>query len=101
MTVLIDFSAEFSKIDGRDFIRLLLDCRPVKLVVLGVNFRCGCGLDTGAEEIRGIASAKGVETVVVGPVTDGGLAVSSSRIREALAAGRITEAERLLGRSLV
>ena len=98
MTVLIDFSTEFSKINGRDFINLLLDNRPVKLVVLGVNFRCGCGLDTGAEEIRGIASAKGVETEVVRPVTDGGLPVSSSRIRELIAAGRTAEAEKLLGR---
>ena len=98
MAVLIDFSREFCKINGRDFIDLLLGCRPVKLIILGRNFRCGRGLDTGAEEIRGLAGARGVETEIVEPVMDGGRPVSSSRIREALAAGRIDEAQRLLGR---
>ena len=98
LTVLIDFSAEFSKISGRAFIDLLLN-RPVKLIALGRNFRCGHGLDTGAEEIRSLAGAQGVEVCVMPPVMDEGQPVSSSRIRQALAAGRQAEAERLLNRS--
>jgi len=99
LAVLIDFSEEFSRINGRDFIDLLLGSRPVKLIALGRNFRCGHGLDTGAEEIRRFASDRGIETCIAEPVIDGGLPVSSSRIRQALAAGRVAEAERLLGRS--
>jgi len=107
LTVLIDFSEEFSKINGRDFIDLLLG-RPVRLIALGRNFRCGYRLDTGAEEIRSLAEARGgacgpggyspLEVWVAPPVMDEGQPVSSSRIRQALAAGRQTEAERLLGR---
>ena len=100
LTVLIDFSEKFRKMNGRDFINLLLGSRPVKLIALGRNFRCGCGLDTGVNEIRDLASVKGVETWVAEPVIDDGRPVSSSRIRESLSAGRIAEAERLLGRSL-
>jgi riboflavin kinase/FMN adenylyltransferase len=99
-TVLIDFSERFSKINGRDFIDLLLGCRPVKLIAMGRNFRCGCQLDTGAEEIRNLAGARGLEVWVAPPVMDEGQPVSSSRIRQALAAGRRAEAERLLGRPL-
>jgi riboflavin kinase/FMN adenylyltransferase len=100
LTVLIDFSPEFSKICGRDFIDLLLSRRPVQLIALGKNFRCGYQLDTGAEEIQGLAGARVVETWVAPPVMDDGMPVSSSRIRQALAAGRKTEAERLMGRPL-
>ena len=100
LTVLIDFSAEFSKIKGRDFISLLLDSKPVQLIVLGRNFRCGQGLDTGVEEIQSLAEARGVNACIMPPLMDGDQPVSSSRIRQALAAGRITEAERLLGRPI-
>jgi len=101
MTVLIDFSEEFSKINGRDFIGLLLGSRPVKLIALGRNFRCGHGLETGADEIRALAEAGGVKISVTEPVIDSGLPVSSSRIRQALASGKIAEAERLLGRPIL
>jgi len=97
LTVLIDFSQGFSKINGRAFIDLLLN-RPVRLIALGRNFRCGHGLDTGAEQIRGLAEAHGTEVWIAPPVMDEGQPVSSSRIRQALAAGRQAEAERLLNR---
>jgi len=100
LAVLIDFSEEFSKISGRGFIDLLLGCRPVQLIALGKNFRCGHRLDTGVEEIRSLAGARGVEVWVMPPVLDEGQPVSSSRIRQALAAGRQAEAERLLGRPI-
>ena len=96
LTVLIDFSAEFSKISGRGFIDLLL-CRPVTLIALGQNFRCGYQLDTGAEEIRNLAGERGLDYWIAPPVMDEGRPVSSSRIRQALAAGQKAEAERLLG----
>jgi riboflavin kinase/FMN adenylyltransferase len=99
LTVLIDFSERFSTINGRDFIDLLLD-KPVQLIAVGRNFRCGHKLDTGAEEIRSRAEARGVEAWIAPPVMDEGEPVSSSRIRQALAAGRRAEAERLLGRSI-
>ncbi|MDR2717443.1 MAG: FAD synthetase family protein [Treponema sp.] len=97
LTVLIDFSPKFSKISGRDFVDLLLGGQAVKLIALGRNFRCGHQLDTGAEEIQGLAGARGVEVWIAPPVMDEGQPVSSSRIRQALAAGRRAEAERLLG----
>jgi riboflavin kinase/FMN adenylyltransferase len=97
LTVLIDFSIKFSKMNGRDFIDLLLSRRPVQLIALGRDFHCGYGMDTGVREIQLLARERNVETCVVEPVMDQGLPISSSRIREALAAGRITEAERLLG----
>jgi riboflavin kinase/FMN adenylyltransferase len=100
LTVLIDFSGEFSKISGRGFIDLLLNSQPVTLLALGEDFSCGHGRDAGVEEIRSIASARGVETWAAPPVMDGGRPISSNRIRQALADGRLQEAERMLGRPL-
>jgi riboflavin kinase/FMN adenylyltransferase len=100
LTVLIDFSEEFSKINGRGFIDLLLKSRPVTLLALGENFRCGHGRGAGVEEIRSFAGARGVETWIAPPVMEGGQPVSSNRIRQALADGRFEEAQRMLGRPL-
>jgi riboflavin kinase/FMN adenylyltransferase len=100
LTALIDFSEEFSKMNGRDFIDLLLKGQPVTLLALGENFRCGHGRGVGAGELRSLAGARGVETWVAPPVMDGGKPISSNRIRQALAAGRFEEAERMLGRPL-
>jgi riboflavin kinase/FMN adenylyltransferase len=100
LTVLIDFSEEISKMNGRDFIDLLLGSQPVTLLALGGNFRCGHDQDTGVGEIRSFAKAHGVETWVAPPVMDEGKPISSNRIRQALAAGRLEEAQRMLGRPL-
>jgi FAD synthase len=100
LAVLIDFTEKFCRIKGRDFINLLLGSQPVTLIALGHNFRCGYGLDTGVPEIQDIAGVNGTEVWVQPPVMDGGKPVSSSRIRQALAAGQFEEAERLLGRPL-
>jgi riboflavin kinase/FMN adenylyltransferase len=100
LTVLIDFSEKFSKMNGRDFIDLLLKSQPVTLLVLGENFHCGQGRNIGVKEIQSFARARGVETWVAPPVMDGGQPISSNRIRQALVAGRFEEAQRMLGRSL-
>ena len=100
LTVLIDFSEKFSKINGRDFFDLLLGRQPVTLLALGENFRCGHGRGAGVGEIQGFARARGVETWVAPPVLDEGQPVSSNRIRQALADGRFEEAQRMLGRPL-
>jgi riboflavin kinase/FMN adenylyltransferase len=95
--VLVDFSVHFSTMSGRDFLRLLLQSRPVRCIALGRNFRCGFRQDTGAPEIQAAARARGIEAWVADPVMDGDLPVSSSRIRTALAAGDYAQARRLLG----
>ena len=63
-------------------------------VVVGSNFRFGHGRAGDAGTLRGL----GFAVVEVAPVMHGGARVSSSRIREALAAGDVGEAAALLGR---
>jgi riboflavin kinase/FMN adenylyltransferase len=97
--VLIDFSCKFSKLTGREFFGLLMRSCRIETLVLGHDFRCGCRLDTGIEEIARMAH-EGTKILSVEPVMEGGSAVSSSRIRRAISAGDLREAALLLGRNV-
>jgi riboflavin kinase/FMN adenylyltransferase len=96
--ILIDFSEEFSTINGWDFINLLEDQGGAVFLAVGSNFRCGYRHETGAELIKQRNALKGIPTEIVQPVMDKTGPVSSSRIRAALAAGDLTGAGDLLGR---
>ncbi|MDR0601249.1 MAG: FAD synthetase family protein [Treponema sp.] len=98
ITVLIDFSGNFSKITGRDFIDLLKNRRELAFLAVGANFRCGRHLDTDAAALRSMTEKAGVRTEIVPPVMEGRHPVSSSRIRAAVASGDLGNAALLLGR---
>jgi riboflavin kinase/FMN adenylyltransferase len=98
ITVMIDFSEKFSRLDGKGFIDLLKDRGNLRYLVIGSNFRCGYRLDTAAALIKEMNEARGIPTEVVESVLSEGKPVSSSRIRAAIAAGCLVEAAALLGR---
>jgi riboflavin kinase/FMN adenylyltransferase len=98
LCVIIDFSEHFSKIKGRSFLETLNRYLCPAYIALGANFHCGYRRDTGAGEFKEMAEGLGIRAEIIPPVMEGGLPVSSSRIRRALQAGRIEEAALLLGR---
>jgi riboflavin kinase/FMN adenylyltransferase len=98
LCVLIDFSGDFSKLAGKDFLSLLRDRFNLRFLAVGANFRCGHRLDTDAAGIQDFFSGIGVETRILEPICAGGRPVSSSRIRTAIRDGRLEEARALLGR---
>jgi riboflavin kinase/FMN adenylyltransferase len=96
--VVIDFSRNFSKISGKEFVDLLRRRRKIGYLAVGANFRCGCQLDTGADKLGELVSPWGVEFEAVPPVMAGEDPVSSSRIRRAISEGNMGLASELLGR---
>ncbi|WP_455382418.1 hypothetical protein [Salinispira pacifica] len=95
--LLIDFSLEFSKLSGTEFIgRINALFRP-RMLVLGKDFRCGHRNDTDALHVKSLLSPQGVRVDIVEPVLDNGIPVSSTRIRTAIQAGDLRSARRLLG----
>ena len=100
LCVIIDFSEQFSKISGRVFLETLNRYLCPAYIALGANFHCGYRRDTDAEGFSAIAKTLGIETEIAPPVLEGGLPISSSRIRAALEAGRIEEAALFLGRPI-
>jgi riboflavin kinase/FMN adenylyltransferase len=95
--VLIDFSGDFSRISGKEFVDLLKKRCKIGYLAVGENFRCGYRLDTGAERLGELVSP-GVEFEAVPPLRAGGHPVSSSRIRRAISEGNMGLAAELLGR---
>ncbi len=95
--VLIDFSGNFSKLAGSEFVSALGSI-GVRSFVIGSDFKCGHRLSTDAEGLMAVAASFGADTEIVGPITLDGEPVSSSRIRSAIANGRTDLALAMLGR---
>lgn len=91
------FSKAFAEIPAENFVDFLLKFFPkLRGIYVGDNFRFGakrCG-DVGLLEKLG--RKRGVSVSVVAPVTYAGTRISSSRIREAIAAGEIADADAML-----
>ncbi|MDR1470224.1 MAG: FAD synthetase family protein [Spirochaetaceae bacterium] len=96
--ILIDFSQKFSILSGRVFLETVWKNASPAYMVIGSTFRCGYRGGFDAAEVARVNAEAGVRTEIVEPVREGDLPVSSSRIREALAAGDVALAERMLGR---
>ena len=107
--VLIDFSAQFSRLSGREFVAALLRAMSLRKLVVGVDFRCGRGRDTDVDELRRLLASAGVQVVVVPPVVVGGEpdsrtvadsgtgVVSSTRIRALVRAGDFAATRKMMG----
>ena len=95
--VLLDFSYEFSKLAGEDFIDTLQSLLDIRRIVVGYNFAIGYRKDMQIDELR--EAFKGSSTViqVIGPTSYGGRIVSSSRIREEIKRAKFNEVRQMLG----
>jgi riboflavin kinase/FMN adenylyltransferase len=98
-TILIDFSENFSKMSGKEFLDLLIERGNMRYLAVGSDFRCGRGRDTDAAKITGICREAGIPAFAIDPVEDDGGPVSSSRVRDAVRAGDFAQAASLLGRA--
>lgn len=94
--ILIDFSSEFSKLTGTEFLDILRRRLKLKQIVIGENFHCGYKMDTNAEAVKGYLESFEIRVDIVHPVCDSGHPVSSTRIRRKIKAGNIAKAEQLL-----
>ena len=101
--VLIDFSPEFSKLKGKEFLDLLAGRGRMVFLAIGCHFRCGFRQDTDACLVREINSGNGIPTELFLPIAlpleAGNSPVSSSRIRSAVISGDLENAAAFLGRN--
>ena len=95
--VMIDFSEDFSKIKGRDFLDQLRKFCSAQFLAAGSDFRCGHNSDTGVAELSDYATQNGLELKVLDDVLLDGRRVSSSLIRGAVLEGDFALAKKLLG----
>lgn len=98
LCVLIDFSGDFSKLTGNEFVSTLVRSCGARYFAVGNDFRCGYRMMTDARAMRQIAAELGAEVDIVEPVAVDGVRVSSSVIRSFLREGRTDRALAMLGR---
>ncbi|MBN1776983.1 MAG: adenylyltransferase/cytidyltransferase family protein [Clostridiales bacterium] len=94
------FTEELRDMAPEAFVKLLHDRWQPRAVVIGYNYNFGRHGAGRPDTMRALSKAFGFETVVVPEVRLHGETVSSTRVRQLLAAGDTAGAEALLGRSI-
>ena len=96
--IMIDFSLDFSKIKGKDFLDIVRKFCAMQFLAAGIDFRMGHNSDTGVAELSCYARSCGLELKVLDDVVLKGKRVSSSLVRGAVREGDFDFASSLLGR---
>jgi riboflavin kinase/FMN adenylyltransferase len=97
--VVLPFDAALASLSAREFLRkILVDALGVCGLHEGGNFRFGHRAEAGVSELKELGIEFGFAVHIHSPVRVRGLEVSSSSIRERVAAGDVTRARWLLGR---
>ena len=97
--LVLQFDAELAKISAEDFARtFLVDTLRAKAVLVGENFRFGNRQGGDVNLLQEIGRRSDFDVVIVPPVVENGVVVSSTAVRDALRDGRVEDAEPFLGR---
>lgn len=97
--VIVPFTRDFSLTPGREFVRELLVRRlAAREIHVGEKFAFGRGRDGDVTLLREMGAEARFEVHAVTHVADGEGRISSTRIRERIAAGDVAAAGLLLGR---
>ncbi len=96
------FNAAFAALSADEFIEQVLvrGCQ-VRHLIIGDDFRFGCGRSGDFALLQAAGLRHGFTVEAMGSVTIDGERVSSSAVRESLAAGNMARAARLLGRPYI
>lgn len=97
--LLLPFTAEFAKTSAKDFCTTVLrDGLHAVEVYEGENFRFGSGAEADTHSLEALGQTLGFAAKTFAPIASRRASISSSRIRQAIAAGDMTAARHMLGR---
>jgi phosphoribosyl 1,2-cyclic phosphate phosphodiesterase len=99
--VVLPFTRELSQLTPQQFVERVLRELEVRAVLVGENFRFGHKQAGDTSLLRELGRTHGFEVIALSPVSAHGEVVSSTVIRREIAAGKVTQAGRLLGRPFV
>ena len=96
----MDFNADFAQTDAEDFIaEIIAGLLRAKWVIVGHNYSFGRAKKGNPALLRKLGARLGFGVSVVRSIRLKGELVSSSRVRSAIAGGRINEVSMMLGRA--
>jgi len=97
--MVVPFTHHFSQIEPESFLdHLVKRIHNLKAIVIGENWRFGRQARGDVNLLRTLSSKYGFHVLIADPVTWNNAPISSTRIREAVAAGRLDDAKHMLGR---
>lgn len=91
-----EFTLKFSQQTPDEFLGNLMDTYEVRGIISGFNFMFGSHRSGNADTLRQFGREHGIETRIIDPVIYRDDVVSSTRVRAAIAEGRIKEANDML-----
>jgi len=95
--IIIPFNKEFAGLSSEEFIRLILDKVNPKVVVIGYDHHFGKGREGSFELLSEIGKKEGFEVIRVEALYLDSVPISSTKIRDLLKAGKVSEANKYLG----
>lgn len=100
--LVVAFTLALAAVTAESAVRgVLVDALDARAVVVGTDFRFGSGAAGDVTMLRRMGAAHGFEVIAVEQQADDVDRLSSTRVREALAAGDVATAARILGRPYV
>ena len=94
----VPFTRDFSQLSTTEFMKeYLVDRFHADTLIIGYDHRLGRSSTASREELAALAASVGLKTRIVEEVHCGERKVSSTQIRNALAAGEVQEAAEMLG----
>jgi riboflavin kinase/FMN adenylyltransferase len=101
VTMVVPFTHRLARMEAVDFVRsVIVDRLHVREVYIGANFRFGADRGGDVDLLVAMGRELGFAAASAPTVVTDGEVVSSTRVRRAVAAGRVENAARLLGRSV-
>ncbi len=96
IVAMIDFTYEYMQTSAEEFIDILLDHYNAAGLVVGFNYKYGYKNQGNVEMLKEMAEEKGFELIIIEPEMDDEGLISSTRIRQHIEQGHISEANKLL-----
>ena len=94
----VPFTRDFSQLSTTEFMKeYLVDRFHADTLIIGYDHRLGRSSSASREELAALAATVGLKTRIVEEVHCGERKVSSTQIRNAIAAGEVQEAAEMLG----
>src|SRR4051812_11080403 len=99
VVLVVRFTPEFARTPARNFARDFLHGKlDLREVYVGASFQFGHRREGDLPLLRELGASFGFAAFGVQEVTEGGERISSTRVRHALAEGRVEDAREMLGR---
>jgi len=97
--LLIPFTTHLAAMPAQDFIKsLVASCKPLRGICVGSQWSFGRGGEGNVPRLRELGVEWNFDVIQIAPVETGGGAISSTRIRRAIASGDLEQASVCLGR---